>query len=75
MLCKKNANRPAASFLSTLIFPTRLQRKGYLARPTWTILVSVRHTCAGVRFFWVKGVIKWRQESPALAGSRLLRRY
>lgn len=25
----------------------------------------VRHACVVVRFFWVKGVRKWRQESPA----------
>lgn len=49
--------------------------KGYPVSLSWTILVSVRHACIVVRFFWVKGVRKWRQESPALAGLRLLRRY
>ncbi|HBW8882974.1 TPA: hypothetical protein MFN36_000672 [Klebsiella pneumoniae] len=58
-----------------VFFPRMISRKGYPARPSWTILVSVWHVCAVVRFFWLKGVKKWRQESPALAGLRLWRPY
>ncbi|EFE8325480.1 hypothetical protein F0D91_21010 [Escherichia coli] len=44
-------------------------------KPVLDYPCHVRHACVVVRFFWVKGVRKWRQESPALAGLRLLRRY
>ncbi|PLM93368.1 hypothetical protein CWN47_18225 [Klebsiella variicola] len=54
-------------------FLRKISSKGYPARPSWTILVSVWHVCVVVRFFWLKGVKKWRQESPALAGLRLWR--
>lgn len=33
-----------------VFFPRKISRKGYPARPSWTILVSVWHVCAVVRF-------------------------
>lgn len=47
-----------------VFFPRKISRKGYPARPSWTILVSVWHVCAVVRFLAERSK-KWRQESPA----------
>ncbi|RRE06699.1 hypothetical protein EAN86_16260 [Klebsiella pneumoniae] len=57
-----------------VFFPRKISRKGYPARPSWTILVSVWHVCRCALFLAERSK-KWRQESPALAGLRLWRPY
>lgn len=53
------------------ISATRLRVSGYPASLTWTILVSRKAPRVVLCAFLVKGVLKCRQVSPALAGLRL----
>jgi hypothetical protein len=48
------ADSPGGGKVKKEVFLSKNIRKGYPARPSWTILVSVWHACACLRFFWLK---------------------